>query len=93
MGKRPRLLPERLPAKLLAIREHLKLSQSQISNLLRLEVSPSRISEYENAVREPNLLVLLHYSEIARVHMETLVDDRVSLRRFREALQRRKRSR
>ena len=93
MGKRPRLIPERLPAKLLAIREHLKLSQSEICNLLNFDVTPARISEYEHAVREPNLLVLLSYSEIARVHMETLVDDRVSLRRFRDALQRRKRLR
>ena len=93
MGQRPRLKPERLPAKLLAIRRHLKLSQSQMSDLLNLEISPGRISEYEHAVREPNLFALLRYSEAARVHMESLVDDRVSLRRFREALKQRKRSR
>ena len=60
---------------------------------LKLELSSARISEYESGAKEPNLLALLRYSEAARVHMETLVDDRMSLRRFREALQRRKRSR
>lgn len=85
--------PERLPAKLLAIRKRLGLSQSELAQRLEFKASSARISEYEHGVKLPNLLVLLRYSEVAHVHMETIVDDLVSLRRFREALQRRKRSR
>lgn len=85
--------PEHLPAKLLVIRKRLGLSQSELARRLEFKASSARISEYEHGIKLPNLLVLLRYSEAARIRMETLIDDRVSLRRFREALQRRKRSR
>lgn len=93
MGTRPRLKPDRLAEKLLAIRKHLRLSQSQLARLLDVEVSSARICEYESGAKEPNLLALLRYSEAGRVHMEALVDDRVSLKRFREGMGRRRRSR
>ena len=57
-----------------------------MANLLKIEVSPARISEVEHAVREPNLTTLLRYSQIAGVHMEDLVNDRVSVTRFRQLL-------
>ena len=93
MGTRPRFKPEHLPAKLHAIRKRLGLSQSELVSRIKFDLSPARISEFEHAVREPNLLVLLRYSQIAGIHMETLVDDRVTLAQFREALQKRKGSR
>ncbi len=71
MGVRPRIRPRYLPAKLLAIRQHLRLSQSEMNSRLGFELSPARISEYEHGNREPNLLTLLRYSQIARVHMES----------------------
>jgi len=37
--------------------------------------TPARISEYESGVREPTLLVLLAYGRVARVHLETIIDD------------------
>ena len=73
--------PKRLAAKLLAIRQRLGLSQSKLAKLLELKGSYARISEYENGIKVPSLLVLLRYSQIAKVHMETLVDDRVDLPR------------
>lgn len=81
---RPR--PKHLAAKLLAIRQHLQLSESQLAKRLELKLSPCRISKYEHAAKEPNLMVLLRYSEIAGVHMETLVNDQIDLTRFRDAL-------
>jgi transcriptional regulator with XRE-family HTH domain len=89
MGTRPRLKPEYLSAKLLAIRERLEFSQSKMARRLDVD-SCARISEYEHGTREPNLMVLLRYSKVARVHMETLVNDLVTLAQFREALQKRK---
>jgi len=41
--------------------------------------SPARISEYESGTREPSLWMLLAYARVARVHLETLVDDDASL--------------
>ena len=79
--------PARLPSKLLAIRTRLGLSQSQMATRLQSKVSASRISEYEHAVRLPSLLVLLRYSQIARMHMETIVDDRVDLEQFEDELE------
>ena len=80
MGQRPRAKPKKLHAKLLAIRQRLGLSQAQMAMLLGLKTSYSRVSEYESGFREPNLLVLLRYSEIAKTCMCTLVDDKLKLR-------------
>jgi len=79
MGQRPRPKPEYLAAKLLAIRERLGLSQSDMVRLLDCQLSRARICEYEKGVREPNLLVLLRYAEVAGLHMETIVNDKVKL--------------
>jgi transcriptional regulator with XRE-family HTH domain len=79
MGQRPRPRPRHLAAKLLAIRQKLGASQSQMAKLLEFKVSYSRVSEYESGVREPNLLVLLSYARIAGVSMDILVNDRLEL--------------
>lgn len=44
-----------------------------------LNVSPARVCEYESGTREPNLAVLLRYSEIAGLHMEVLANDNLKL--------------
>ena len=41
--------------------------------------SVARISEYETGVREPSLWVLLAYGRVARIHLESLVDDNATL--------------
>jgi transcriptional regulator with XRE-family HTH domain len=82
MGTRARKKPRHLAKKLLAIRQHLGLSQSQIAKRLGFRTSYARVSEYESGTREPNLMVLLRYSEIANVHMEALVNDRIDLDQF-----------
>jgi transcriptional regulator with XRE-family HTH domain len=35
----------------------------------------ARISEYEQGLREPTLRVLLAYGRVARIHLETIIDD------------------
>ena len=75
MGQRGRKKPKRLGEKLLAIRFKLEVSQSQLAKLLDFDKGVARISEYERGNREPDLLTLLKYSELARVSMNVLADD------------------
>ena len=76
----PRPRPRLLPQKLVLIREHLNLTQSQIKDSLHLsQAGRARVSEYENGKRTPPLKVVLDYSRLARVPMESLVDDEISL--------------
>ena len=86
MGHRPRERPEYLGAKLLAIRQHLKLSQSEIAWRLGFESSCARICEYEHGNREPNLLILLRYSQLVNVHLEYIINDNISPTQFEDAL-------
>ncbi len=79
MGYSPRPVPERLKEKLLAGRERLGLSQTQMSRALQLNVNYSAISNYEHGTREPSLPVLLKYARLFGVSMETLVDDDLDL--------------
>jgi transcriptional regulator with XRE-family HTH domain len=93
-NSRPR--PKLLPDKLLAIREFLNVGQAAMASKLQFEIlshscrqyqiRPSRISEYENAKREPSLFVLIAYVRLGQVHMESVVDDGVNLNKFRKRL-------
>src|SRR5215217_6692167 len=74
---RPRLLPR----KLLIIRQHLKLTQTAIKDCLDLSTA-ARISEYENGRRKPRLFVTFGYSRLARLPMESLLDDTITLPEF-----------
>ena len=81
MGTKPRPRPRSLSQKLRQIRIDLALSQAEIIQRLGFEDSlhVGRISEYEQGLREPSLLVLLAYARLARVHLEDLVDDEIDL--------------
>jgi DNA-binding XRE family transcriptional regulator len=81
MGTKSRYRPKNLPRKLRQIRNALGLSQSEMLRTLGAEhlFSAARISEYETGVREPSLWVLLAYGRIARVHLESIVDDNATL--------------
>ena len=72
---RARRKPKRLAEKLLVIRFKLEVSQSQLAKLLEFDKGVARISEYERGNREPDLLTLLKYSELARVSINVLADD------------------
>jgi hypothetical protein len=85
-----------LPKKLLAIRLFLNLTQVQIAESLQSVTPPQsgrsyniksgRISEYENGRRKPNLIVLLAYARLGRVHMELVADNRFTFEEFRKKL-------
>ena len=74
MGTRARAKPEHLASKLLAIRQHLRLSQSQLAVRLDLDTA-ARVSEFEHGKREPTLAVLLSYARLAGVPLDRIVDD------------------
>ena len=81
MGKRPRMRPARLPAKLLQVREALGLSQSEMLRRLGFEseMVAARISEFELSKNEPPLPVLLAYARAAGVSTDVLIDDGLDL--------------
>ena len=81
MRIKTRYRPKNLAPKLLQIRRTLGLSQSQMLRRLGAEdsFSAARISEYESGTREPSLWMLLAYGRVARVHVESLIDDDASL--------------
>ena len=76
----PRPVPQKLPAKLLAIRQSIGASQSQMVKALNLKISGARICEYEHGTREPNLLVLLAYARLAEIPLEYIIDDGLNLK-------------
>jgi transcriptional regulator with XRE-family HTH domain len=80
VGHKRRRKPKRLAEKLLTIRLRLSLSQNQLAKLLEFEKGSARISEYEHGNREPDLVTLLIYANLARVSMDVLVNDDLELR-------------
>jgi transcriptional regulator with XRE-family HTH domain len=80
---RPRLLAE----KLLAIREHLGLSQTRmVMKLGTGDIAYHRLSEYERGRRIPSLMTVLAYARAAGIPMEYIADDEVDLKTFRDHL-------
>jgi transcriptional regulator with XRE-family HTH domain len=77
-NRRPR--QEHLGRKLLQIREAFGISQQNMPARLGIHgMHPGRISEYERNEREPALLTLLAYADLAGVHLEDIVNDLVEL--------------
>lgn len=82
MGSKAREKPRRLAHKLRQIRTSLRLSQSELVDHLKLELSSyNRISKFENGTSEPSLIILLRYARAAGVCVDVLIDDRLNLPR------------
>lgn len=81
MGKRPRLKPNRLPEKLLQIRQRLGLSQNQLIRRMGFAdvLVQASISGYEIGTREPPPPVLLGYAEVAGLWVDVLINDDLDL--------------
>jgi transcriptional regulator with XRE-family HTH domain len=79
MGQQARPRPRHLAAKLLAIRQRLGVSQSEMVRLLKAQISTARISECESGIREPNLLTILAYARAAKVRVEKIIDDELTI--------------
>lgn len=83
MGSARRPRPERLPAKLVMIRNKIDggLSQNEMIRKLGMEneIEQERISKYERGIIEPPWFVLCAYAETANVWLEVLVKDDLNL--------------
>ena len=79
MGRSPRPKPARLGEKLLAIRQLLGMSQTEMCKALGLELNYSAISNYELGTREPPLPTLLNYARLVGISTDVLIDDKLDL--------------
>lgn len=81
MVKGVRQKPERLAEKLKQIRLTLGLSQSEMLRRLGVEelIAYTKISHYELGRREPPLLILSKYADVAGVCTDTLIRDELNL--------------
>jgi transcriptional regulator with XRE-family HTH domain len=79
MGRRARRRPKYLAAKLREIRDGLGLSQAALIKRMGLTdyLNQAEISDFENAVREPDLLTLKAYADAAGVSTDYLIDDNI----------------
>ena len=82
--------PKRLAEKLIQIREALGLSQREMAERLAeragVEITYKNISKYEQKKSVPPMEVVLAYARAGRVQMESIIDDEVSVEKFRKQL-------
>ncbi|HKU75838.1 MAG TPA: helix-turn-helix transcriptional regulator [Pyrinomonadaceae bacterium] len=80
----PRPRPKLLAAKLLTIRQSLGLSQNKLVKRMGVEdlIHYTNISKYEYGKNEPPLVILLAYSRVVGIQVESLIDDSVSVDAF-----------
>jgi transcriptional regulator with XRE-family HTH domain len=79
---RRRAMPKKLGKKLLQIRMNLGMSQREIVKALKYHDTPlraSQISQYEQGQREPTMMLVLAYARLAKVSVESLIDDKMKL--------------
>lgn len=81
MGQTSTKRPTKLSKKLLAIRNKLDCSQSELMPLLGAEnkVTQSQISAFERGARIPSLPVLLRYARLVNISTDILIDDKAEL--------------
>ena len=78
-----RAMPKKLGKKLLQIRMNLGMSQREIVKALKYHDTPlraSQISQYEQGQREPTMMLVLAYARLAKVSVESLIDDKMKLK-------------
>jgi transcriptional regulator with XRE-family HTH domain len=78
-----RAMPKKLGKKMRQIRLNLGLSQRQIVEALNYTATPlraSQISQYEQGQREPTMMLVLAYARLAKVSVESMIDDKMKLR-------------
>jgi transcriptional regulator with XRE-family HTH domain len=86
MGTSNRRKPKHLAKKLLAIRNKLGASQTEMAKLLDLQVAYTVVSSFELAKREPDLVILLRYAKLAGISTDVLIDDRFSIEQVRKMI-------
>ena len=83
-GSRKRPVPRLLAKKLRRIRDSLGVGQAEMARLLATPQSVpdgAMVSRFERGEREPNLFVILAYARLAKVPVESLIDDKMKLSR------------
>lgn len=89
MGSLSRIKPEYLAGKLLTVRKRLGLSQSALAEKLSsqtIKLRRSDISRYELGLREPPLVILFRYAQIAGVSMDLFANDEMNISEFEQKL-------
>lgn len=89
--------PKLLPQKLRLIREHLQLDHSDMAEQLTSEIKshikkPIQIKthwvpNFELGNHEPDLMAVYSYGRLAKVSMELIIDDAISVEALRTRLQ------
>jgi transcriptional regulator with XRE-family HTH domain len=77
----PKHIPEYLGPKLRAIREFKGWSLDQMADAVGKEGSSrrTRVYEWEQGNRQPDLVCLLAYAKLVNVKVEVLIDDNLEL--------------
>lgn len=80
MGEKPRPKPARLAEKLREVRRRIDGGLTQVEMIRRLgfteqELPQDRISKFERGTMEPNLVVLIAYSDATNLYLEALCRD------------------
>ena len=73
----PREIPKKLGEKLKAIRLHLGYTMDQMAEAVGKtgKSRRTRVYEWENGIRQPDLVCLLAYARLAGVSTDVLIDD------------------
>jgi transcriptional regulator with XRE-family HTH domain len=81
MGRAEKWRVERLPEKLLKIRQDLNLSQDELVKRLGLEgkIYRNNVSEYESGKRQPPMPIVLMYARLTGISTDVLIDDELDL--------------
>jgi transcriptional regulator with XRE-family HTH domain len=79
MGAKARPKPKKLAKKLATVRQRLGLSQNELIRALKVDLTQSRISDYESGVGEPSLPVILGYARLAGICTDVLLNDKLDL--------------
>lgn len=83
MGRQRRPQPKYLAKKLKTIREELGIGQLEMAKRLSTTARPldgAMVSRFERGEREPNLLVIVSYCDMAQITASVLIDDRWSVK-------------
>jgi DNA-binding XRE family transcriptional regulator len=80
MGEKPRLKPTRLAEKLREIRRKIDGGLTQVEMIKRLgfteqDLPQDRISKFERGTMEPNLVILIAYSDATNLYLEAICRD------------------
>ena len=77
-----RAMTKKLGKKMKQIRVRLGMSQRQMVEALSYTATPlraSQVSQYEQGQREPTMMLVLAYARLAKVSVESLIDDKMKL--------------